>query len=104
MALSNYAVSERFINGGTSGKSCNMRIEDDYFYSYATVIAMRLDDGRIAVNNKKYSVSTSRQQSELRNALYHGGYQPTQEYVEPPYSRSYYYPSNEPFQVWERVS
>jgi hypothetical protein len=43
--------------------------------SYATAIGVRIDDETIAINESRFSISTTRQQSTLRMELYWHGYE-----------------------------
>ena len=69
---SNYGVSMAFANGRTRGRSLNMHIENPEegvttLYSYGTPIALR-QNGVVFYCTRKYSHSTSMQQSNLRAA------------------------------------
>jgi rubrerythrin len=61
---------QRFVSG-QEGKTSNNSLHTDgeKLYSYNTVIATKQKDGTIVVNNTKYSITTSAQQSELVRAL-----------------------------------
>jgi len=65
---SNSDVTQAFAKGKTA-KSGTMYSTGDKLYSYGTVIATRQADGRVVLNNTKYSVTTSRQQSLTKKAL-----------------------------------
>lgn len=62
--LSNHSVIVEFFNG-RAAKSGSMRSTGRALYSYATKIAEWSADGIIA-NVTKYSVTTSRQQTEFK--------------------------------------
>lgn len=104
MALSNAAVSARFVEGFERGKAYSMSIDGRDLYSRRTILARRLDEDTIAVNHKKYSISTTMQQSEIRRALDAAGFVPTGVYIEPPASGYPYYPSDEPFEIYRRIN
>lgn len=105
MALSQHDVAQRFIED-QSGTASNFYSEVGFYgrvlKSYATIVAVRLDDDTVALNPVKYSVSTSCQLSKLRSALVREGFRETEDTVSPPSSGSYYYRSNEPFVIWRR--
>lgn len=80
-----------FVNGINHGKKGNsMHISDDgrQLYSYGTCIAQRLQNGQFIVNASKYSVTTSRHQFHLRNALRGAQYIETSMHI--PRSEYYY--------------
>lgn len=59
-----------FINRHKSGKSISTNGET--IYSYSTPILMR-ENGKVRLNIKKYSATTSRQQSDLKVLLNNHG-------------------------------
>ena len=68
-------VSNRNFNGRTG----SMTAQDGKLFSYNTCIAQHTKDGRLIVNNTRYSVTTSKQQGYLRAAAH---YHPKVECVE----------------------
>jgi hypothetical protein len=70
--MNNQEVINRFKNG-QSGKSSNGNLwvsaDGTRLFNYYTCIAQRLSDGSYVVNSTKYSVSTSKIQSMVRNTL-----------------------------------
>ena len=65
--MKNSEVAKAFVyNYVNNAKTTNVEFTSNKLYSYSTVIAQRLDDGRIILNETKYSVSTSRHQHYLR--------------------------------------
>lgn len=70
--MTNFDVCVCFVNGTKNGAhSLSMSISDngDRLYSYDTVIAQKLQNGAIILNDTKYSVTTSKHQSEIRYAI-----------------------------------
>lgn len=68
--MKNSEVAQAFaFNYVNNAKALNLEFTNNKLYSYATVIAQRLDDGRVIVNNTKYSCTTSRHQYYLRYYL-----------------------------------
>ena len=65
--LSNQAVINAFVNGQNASNR-NMHTDGVKLWSYYTVIAQRTEDGFI-MNNTRYSVSTSKQQTYTRATL-----------------------------------
>lgn len=70
--MKNIDVIERFVNGGTKGKTANLFIEDNKLFNYNTCIAERNDSNEsFVVNATKYSMSTTTIQNQLLRALAH---------------------------------
>ncbi len=69
--MNNKQVARAFANGATKGKGSNLFIDGNaiYSYGYHFKIAVRNDDGTFWVNPEKYSKSTSRHQSYVRQAI-----------------------------------
>lgn len=70
--MTNFDVCVAFVNGSKNGAhSLSMSINHDgsKLYSYATVIAQKLPNGAIILNDTKYSVTTSKHQSHTRLAI-----------------------------------
>lgn len=68
--MKNSEVAKSFaFNFVDSAKANSLEFTNNKLYSYATVIAQRLDDGRVIVNDTKYSVTTSKHQGLLRYYL-----------------------------------
>lgn len=70
--MTNLDVCFCFVNGSKNGaRSLSMRVSSDgsKIYSYGTVIAQKLANGSVILNETKYSVTTSKHQSHLRHAL-----------------------------------
>ena len=73
--MTNIELIKRFSKGYTSGGSggkafnnkYNLRIEGDNLVNYSTIIAKRGLNGEIVLNKKKYSRTTSKIQSYIRN-------------------------------------
>jgi len=65
LARDNQSVTDSFFQGRNI-KSKNRMSKDGSIYSYGTKIA-ELKNDSLVLNNKKYSVTTSRLQNELRN-------------------------------------
>lgn len=63
-------VMEAFVNGARKGKAASVFIEGDaiYSYGYHFPLAVRTANGFL-VNKDKYSVTTSKQQTFLKQAL-----------------------------------
>jgi len=62
MASNQYAIDQ--FHKGKPGRGSAMSSSGDKLWSYGTVIAQRLDDGSIVGNITKYSVTTSKHQSQ----------------------------------------
>lgn len=69
--MRNQDLAVRFISGAEKGNGSNMFIDGDIIYSYGYhfPIAKRLGSGMYLVNSESYSVTTSAQQSNVRNAI-----------------------------------
>ena len=70
--MTNFDVCVCFVNGTKNGAhSLSMSISDngDRLYSYGTVIAQKLQNGAIVLNDTKYSVTTSKHQNDIRHAI-----------------------------------
>ena len=69
--MNNKQVAQAFATGATKGKGSNLFIEGDTIYSYGRYfpIARRLPKGGYWINPEKYSQSTTRHQSLVRNAI-----------------------------------
>ena len=70
--MTNFDVCVCFVNGTKNGAhSLSMSISGngDRLYSYGTVIAQKLQNGAIILNDTKYSVTTSKHQNEIRHAI-----------------------------------
>ena len=70
--MTNFDVCVAFVNGSNNGcRSKNMWVNQDgsKLYSYGTVIAQKLQNGAIVLNDTKYSVTTSKHQSKIRYAI-----------------------------------
>lgn len=70
--MTNFDVCVCFVNGTKNGAhSLSMSISDngDRLYSYGTVMAQKLQNGAIILNDSKYSVTTSKHQGEIRTAI-----------------------------------
>lgn len=50
-------------------------------YSYRTIVAIRLNDGRIAITPRRYSVTTSKLMGRIVGAMARSGYQATDDIV-----------------------
>lgn len=74
-AATNSGIAEAFAQGATRGKGNNMFIDGDTIYSYGRhfPMATRGADGTIYMTTKKYSVSTAKHLSYLRQALAQSG-------------------------------
>ena len=59
-------IISSFVNGATSGTASNLKIDGNKLINYRTIISFRIDDGKIILNNTKYSPTTSRNQNLLR--------------------------------------
>lgn len=117
----NYEVARKFVErkiASTPTRSCpgrhSMTAGGSYLLSYNTEIAYWLDEDRIAVNPKKYSVSTQGHYRALRTALHESGFRETGEIVEQEarvpgrwggYGLAWAPKSHEvlPFTVWSRA-
>lgn len=71
----NIDVIQAFIDGASRPKTNNLRIEGNKLVNYGTVIAERYDEGDFdfIVNATKYSMSTTRIQNALINAIEDNG-------------------------------
>jgi len=67
-------VLNNFVNGGRTCHAASVTNEGNGLRSYATYIAHRNQDGSIIVRNRKYSVTTSKQQTFLKQELRNSGY------------------------------
>lgn len=70
--MTNFDVCVAFVNGSKNGAhSLSMSISNDgsKLYSYATVIAQKLPNGAIILNDTKYSATTSKHQYDTRYAI-----------------------------------
>lgn len=69
--MTNKEVAQAFVDGAIKGRSLHMFIEGDtlYSYGYHFPIARRAGIGKMLVNADKYSRTTSRHQSMLRQVL-----------------------------------
>lgn len=76
MAMSNGALAKRFVEGATSGKGSHMFIDGDTIYSYGRhfPVATRSGGNTFWLTDQRYSVSTARHISEVRNAIIRAGY------------------------------
>lgn len=54
-----------FEKGAFKGKSSSMRIEGNRLYSYNVIVAIRVAHG-VLLNEKYYSVTTTRQQNKIK--------------------------------------
>lgn len=59
----------RYFVGGKDAYGSNLRSEDGKLYSYNTVIG-QWHDGKLIINNTRYSVTTSKHKHYLELALY----------------------------------
>lgn len=71
---SNSELAKRFADGKTTGKANSMFIEGRAIFSYGFhfPIALRLSNGNYLFNTDKYSVSTSKHQSNVLSKLPYG--------------------------------
>jgi hypothetical protein len=68
--MKNIELAHKFANGATTGKASNTKILDNKYYSYNTEIAIYLKSINLFVlSTYRYSNTTTRHQSELRQAL-----------------------------------
>ena len=70
--MTNFDVCVAFVNGSKNGAhSLSMSINHDgsKLFSYGTVIAQKLPNGAIVLNDTKYSVTTSKHQSHAHYAI-----------------------------------
>lgn len=68
--MKNSEVAQSFaFNNVNEAKALNLEYTNNKLYSYSTVIAQRLNDGRVILNDTKYSCTTSRHQYYLRYYL-----------------------------------
>lgn len=79
MALNLKEIAEAFVKGNTKARSgASVSIVErlngpDWFVSYNTVVAKREKDGTIITTTRKYSSTTSRHVSTVRNAAIKNG-------------------------------
>jgi hypothetical protein len=77
----NALVASRFVRRGRDLKSGSMFTEDSgqrlYSYAHHYLLAEHIGPKEVLVNEKKYSQTTSRHQSEVRQALTREGYKET---------------------------
>lgn len=66
--MKNVDVIKGFVNGGKVGKGNSVFSKGDRLFSYDTIIAEKID-GKVYVNETKYSVTTSKAQYYLRCCL-----------------------------------
>ena len=68
--MNNKQIAKSFAQGATKGKGSNLFIEGDtiYSYGYHFKVAVRNEDGTFWFNPGKYSSSTGRHQTLVRNA------------------------------------
>lgn len=76
--MTNNEIVKAFANGATKGKANSMFIESrgnlSVIFSYGYHFPMAIKWGsKYLVNTDKYSMTTSRQQSKLRTALFNVG-------------------------------
>jgi hypothetical protein len=64
--MKNAEVIRKFVQGDTQGKGSNLYINNNNLVNYSTIIARRIN-GKIYLNNTKYSQTTSRIQNMIRN-------------------------------------
>lgn len=71
--MRNQDLIESFVrNRHFNGRTGSMTAIDGKLFSYNTCIAQHTKDGRLVINNTRYSVTTSKQQGYLRcAAMYH---------------------------------
>ena len=70
--MNNQSVIRAFACGKPAKSSNgNLKSLGNKLVSYYTTIAQRLDDGTIVLNNTKYSVSTSKIQTQILYELIH---------------------------------
>jgi len=69
--MTNRQLAQAFANGATSGKSGNMFIDGDtiYSYGYHFSIATRIHTGLYLINKDRYSNTTARHISHVRQAI-----------------------------------
>lgn len=70
--MRNEEVIKGFVFGGNVGKGNSVFSKGNKLFSYDTIIAERID-GKVYVNETKYSVTTSKAQGYLRYWLKGGG-------------------------------
>lgn len=67
--MKNRDLIESFVrNRHFNGRTGSMTAIDGKLFSYNTCIAQHTKDGRLIINNTRYSVTTSKQQGYLRAA------------------------------------
>lgn len=67
--MRNKDLIESFVrNRHFNGRTGSMTATDGKLFSYNTCIAQHTKDGRLVINNTRYSVTTSKQQGYLRTA------------------------------------
>lgn len=71
--MTNIELIKKFARGGTTGGSggrlygrYNLRIEGDNLVNYSTIIAKRVSNNGVILNNHKYSRTTSKIQGYIR--------------------------------------
>lgn len=77
--MKNKDLIYNFIIGYSEGKGSNLYIEGDCLVNYSTVIAKRSPEG-LLLNARKYSVTTSKNQTYIRQIAKELGIEPI-EYV-----------------------
>ncbi len=63
--MSKREILEKFVKGAEKGKASNLEIRGNELINYSTVIAKR-EKGRILLNARKYSQTTTRNQNIIR--------------------------------------
>ena len=63
--MRNQEVIRAFGRGATKGLACHLYIKGNELVNYSTVLAWRDENGGFHVNTKKYSVTTSKIQSQI---------------------------------------
>ena len=66
--MRNQEVISKFVHFAESAATANVRSNGDKLFNYATCIAQR-HEGKIIVNNTRYSVTTSKMQCYVRREL-----------------------------------
>lgn len=78
--MRNRDVADEFACGRTASGNNTISICNGgiwAFYSYSTMMAHRDDNGKMEVNTKRYSVTTSKHMHYLKDALRAHGWTPT---------------------------
>ena len=70
----NQDVMRDFVNGVES-RSRNVYSDGNNLYNYGTLIAEKIGGHKVLFNVTKYSVATSKIQSQLRSILVRGGWE-----------------------------